>query len=189
LLRTVGRRQDRGSHSELRARCLGNAAEEADAGSPLRGILASGGEWPWAQGSDVATTAAAKYTSPGGAVAGYHVDTGLGIKVLDIALQYAFDTPGDRVVSGVCRPTLGQKILTGWRDRIPVLRRCGQSGSAKWKEGKYSPFRGAETSTPILAGPALAGYFKDHAQLLPRALSRFRGFKRPGAGSSAGVGE
>ena len=56
---------------------------------------------------------------------GGHLGAGLGVVELTIALHYVFDTPKDKLVWDVGHQTYPHKIITGRRNRIRTLRKCG----------------------------------------------------------------
>ncbi|HEX7644380.1 MAG TPA: 1-deoxy-D-xylulose-5-phosphate synthase [Burkholderiaceae bacterium] len=94
---------------------------------------------------------------------GGHLSSNLGTVELTIALHYVFNTPEDRIVWDVGHQTYPHKILTGRRDKMPVLRQYnGISGFPRRSESEYDTFGTAHSSTSISAalGMALAAKTK-----------------------------
>ncbi len=88
---------------------------------------------------------------------GGHLGASLGVVELTVALHYVFDTPKDRLIWDVGHQCYPHKILTGRRDRMPLLRQGGGlSGFTKRSESVYDPFGAAHSSTSISAGLGMA---------------------------------
>ena len=83
---------------------------------------------------------------------GGHLSAGLGTVELTIALHYVFNTPEDRLVWDVGHQTYPHKILTGRRERMPLLRqKDGLAGFPKRDESEYDAFGTGHSSTSISA--------------------------------------
>jgi 1-deoxy-D-xylulose-5-phosphate synthase len=90
-------------------------------------------------------------------VTGGHLGAGLGVVELNVAIQYVFVTPRDRLVWDVGHQAYPHKILTGRRDRIRTLRQGGGlSGFTRRSESEYDPFGAAHSSTSISAALGFA---------------------------------
>ncbi len=88
---------------------------------------------------------------------GGHFGAGLGVIELTVALQYAFNTPDDRLVWDVSHQAYPHKILTGRRDRIRSIRkRGGLYGFTLRAESTFDPFGAAHSSTSISAAIGMA---------------------------------
>ena len=88
---------------------------------------------------------------------GGHLSSNLGTVELTVALHYVFNTPDDRLVWDVGHQTYPHKILTGRRDRMPMLRQLGGlSGFPQRAESEYDTFGTAHSSTSISAALGMA---------------------------------
>jgi len=88
---------------------------------------------------------------------GGHLSSNLGTIELAIALHYAFDTPGDRLVWDVGHQTYAHKILTGRRAGMAKLRQWGGiAGFPRRAESEYDTFGTAHSSTSISAALGMA---------------------------------
>ena len=75
------------------------------------------------------------------AATGGHLSSNLGTVELTIALHYAFDTPGDKLIWDVGHQTYGHKILTGRRAGMANLRQKGGiAGFPRREESEYDTF-------------------------------------------------
>src|SRR5467141_590712 len=88
---------------------------------------------------------------------GGHLSSNLGTVELTIALHYVYETPEDRIVWDVGHQTYPDKILTGWRDAMSLLRMVdGISGFPRRIESRYDTFGTAHSSTSISAALGMA---------------------------------
>src|SRR5438128_8550773 len=88
---------------------------------------------------------------------GGHTGASLGAVELAVALHYAFETPGDRVVWDVGHQAYAHKILTGRRDSLPTIKQYGGiSGFLKRDESEYDTFGAGHASTSISAALGMA---------------------------------
>lgn len=88
---------------------------------------------------------------------GGHFASNLGTVELAIALQYAFDTPRDRIVWDIGHQAYPHKILTGRREQFPMIRHFeGISGFLKRDESEYDTFGAGHSSTAIAAALGMA---------------------------------
>src|SRR5438128_2895144 len=88
---------------------------------------------------------------------GGHTGASLGAVELAVALHYAFETPGDRVVWDVGHQAYAHKILTGRRDSLPTIKQYGGiSGFLKRDESEYDTFGAGHASTAISAALGMA---------------------------------
>src|SRR5215831_750473 len=91
------------------------------------------------------------------AATGGHLSSNLGTVELTIALHYAFDTPGDKLIWDVGHQTYGHKILTGRREGMHRLRQKGGiAGFPRREESAYDTFGTAHSSTSISAALGMA---------------------------------
>ncbi|MBI4446354.1 MAG: 1-deoxy-D-xylulose-5-phosphate synthase [Acidobacteria bacterium] len=94
---------------------------------------------------------------------GGHLGASLGTVELCVALHYAFNTPGDRIVFDVGHQAYAHKILTGRRDRFHMLRQYeGLAPFLSPEESPYDQFGAGHACTSISAalGMAVARDFK-----------------------------
>ena len=90
-------------------------------------------------------------------VTGGHLGAGLGVVELTVAIHHIFDTPSDKLIWDVGHQCYPHKVLTGRRDRMRTIRKCGGlSGFTKRAESEYDPFGAAHSSTSISAGMGFA---------------------------------
>lgn len=88
---------------------------------------------------------------------GGHTGASLGAVELAVALHYAFDTPGDRLVWDVGHQAYAHKILTGRRDQLPTIKQYGGiSGFLRREESVYDTFGAGHASTSISAALGMA---------------------------------
>lgn len=88
---------------------------------------------------------------------GGHLASNLGVAELTIAMMYAFDFPGDKVVFDVGHQCYVYKMLTGRLNRFDTLRRLGGlSGFPKCTESVYDSFDVGHASTSISAAVGMA---------------------------------
>jgi 1-deoxy-D-xylulose-5-phosphate synthase len=88
---------------------------------------------------------------------GGHTGASLGAVEIAVALHYAFDTPGDRLVWDVGHQAYAHKILTGRRDQFPTIKQYdGLSGFLKRDESEYDTFGAGHASTSLSAALGMA---------------------------------
>ncbi|MCC8088384.1 MAG: 1-deoxy-D-xylulose-5-phosphate synthase [Rikenellaceae bacterium] len=86
-----------------------------------------------------------------------HLGSSLGALELGIALQYVYDTPGDKIVWDVGHQAYAHKIITGRRDRFSTNRKLGGiSGFPSMWESEYDSFGVGHSSTSISAALGIA---------------------------------
>ena len=88
---------------------------------------------------------------------GGHIGAGLGVVELTVALNYAFDSPHDRIVWDVGHQGYPWKILTGRNDRLPTLRQAGGlSGFLRRSESPHDQFGAGHAGTGLSAALGMA---------------------------------
>src|ERR671919_1203122 len=88
---------------------------------------------------------------------GGHIGAGLGVVELTVALNYAFDSPHDRIVWDVGHQGYPWKILTGRNDRLPTLRQAGGlSGFLRRSESPHDQFGAGHAGTALSAALGMA---------------------------------
>ena len=95
---------------------------------------------------------------------GGHLASNLGVVELTLALHRVFDFPRDRLVWDVSHQTYPHKLVTGRRDRFPLLRTYGGiSGFCNKRESIFDTFDAGHAGTAcslglgVAAGDHLAG--------------------------------
>ncbi|HZS46378.1 MAG TPA: 1-deoxy-D-xylulose-5-phosphate synthase [Blastocatellia bacterium] len=88
---------------------------------------------------------------------GGHTGASLGGVELSVALQYAFNTPRDKVVWDVGHQAYGHKVVTGRRDQLHTIRQYeGISGFLKRSESEYDVFGAGHAGTSLSAALGIA---------------------------------
>ncbi len=88
---------------------------------------------------------------------GGHLSSNLGVVEMTLALHKAFDTPRDLIIWDVGHQTYTHKIVTGRRDRFPMLRRRdGLLGFPSRDESPYDAYNTGHASTALSAALGLA---------------------------------
>ncbi|XP_068661495.1 probable 1-deoxy-D-xylulose-5-phosphate synthase, chloroplastic [Aristolochia californica] len=88
---------------------------------------------------------------------GGHLGSSLGVVELTVALHYVFNAPQDKILWDVGHQSYPHKILTGRRDKMPMIRQTnGLSGFTKRSESEYDCFGTGHSSTTISAGLGMA---------------------------------
>src|SRR5438034_1844502 len=88
---------------------------------------------------------------------GGHTGASLGAVELAVALHYAFETPGDRLVWDVGHQAYAHKILTGRRELLPTVKQYGGiSGFLRRDESEYDTFGAGHASTSLSAALGMA---------------------------------
>jgi len=98
---------------------------------------------------------------------GGHLGANLGTVELSIALNYAFDTPHDKLIWDVGHQAYGHKILTGRRNLFHTNRKLGGlAGFPSREESEYDAFGVGHSSTSISAalGMAIASKLKNETR-------------------------
>lgn len=88
---------------------------------------------------------------------GGHFAAGLGSVELTVALHYIYNTPHDRLVWDVGHQAYPHKILTGRKNRLTTIRKCGGLAPfPKRDESEYDTFGVGHSSTSISAALGMA---------------------------------
>ncbi|MFQ5901395.1 MAG: 1-deoxy-D-xylulose-5-phosphate synthase [Thermodesulfobacteriota bacterium] len=81
---------------------------------------------------------------------GGHLSSSLGAVDIAIALHYAFETPGDKIIWDVGHQAYAHKILTGRKNRFHTIRQSGGiSGFPTPSESPYDAFVAGHSGTSI----------------------------------------
>lgn len=99
-------------------------------------------------------------TNPG------HFASSMGAVEINVALQYVFNTPYDRIVWDVGHQAYAHKILTGRRDKFATNRKLGGlSGFPNPQESPYDTFTAGHASNSISAalGMSIAARLDRHS--------------------------
>jgi 1-deoxy-D-xylulose-5-phosphate synthase len=81
---------------------------------------------------------------------GGHLGGGLGVVELTVALQYLYDTPGDKIIWDVGHQAYPHKILTGRKDELTSIRhKDGLAPFPSRAESPYDAFGVGHSSTAI----------------------------------------
>jgi 1-deoxy-D-xylulose-5-phosphate synthase len=92
---------------------------------------------------------------------GGHLASNLGAVELTLALNYVFDTPGDRIVWDVGHQSYTHKILSGRRAAMAGLRQPGGiAGFPRRAESEHDAFGVGHSSTSISAALGMAEAFR-----------------------------
>ncbi|OYW36795.1 MAG: 1-deoxy-D-xylulose-5-phosphate synthase [Hydrogenophilales bacterium 12-61-10] len=92
---------------------------------------------------------------------GGHLASNLGAVELTLALNYVFDTPGDRIVWDVGHQSYTHKILSGRRAAMAGLRQPGGiAGFPRRVESEHDAFGVGHSSTSISAALGMAEAFR-----------------------------
>ena len=105
---------------------------------------------------------------------GGHLGASLGTIELTVALHYVFETPKDKLVWDVGHQTYGHKILTGRREQMHSIRKCGGlAGFPNIAESPYDTFGVGHSSTSVSAalGMALASKDEKDETLKPKVVA------------------
>lgn len=88
---------------------------------------------------------------------GGHFASNLGAVELTVALHYVYQTPYDHLIWDVGHQSYPHKILTGRKQRMNTMRRCGGlAGFPKRSESEYDVFGVGHSSTSIGAALGMA---------------------------------
>jgi 1-deoxy-D-xylulose-5-phosphate synthase len=88
---------------------------------------------------------------------GGHLGGGLGVVELTVALQYLYDTPGDKIIWDVGHQAYPHKILTGRKDELTSIRhKDGLAPFPSRAESPYDAFGVGHSSTSISAALGMA---------------------------------
>lgn len=88
---------------------------------------------------------------------GGHFASNLGAVELTVALHYVYHTPEDKLVWDVGHQSYPHKILTGRKNQMHTMRRCGGlAGFPKRSESEYDAFGVGHSSTSIGAALGMA---------------------------------
>ncbi len=88
---------------------------------------------------------------------GGHFAASLGVAELTVALHYAFETPGDRLVWDTGHQAYIHKILTGRSEELPTIRqKDGLSPFLRRDESDYDAFGAGHAATSISAALGMA---------------------------------
>lgn len=94
-----------------------------------------------------------------------HFASSMGAVEINVALQYVFNTPYDRIVWDVGHQAYAHKVLTGRRDQFSTNRKLGGlSGFPNPEESPYDTFTAGHASNSISAalGMSIASQLEGH---------------------------
>ncbi len=88
---------------------------------------------------------------------GGHLAPNLGVVELTLALHYVFSTPQDKIIWDVGHQCYTHKIITGRKDRFPLVRQYkGLSGYPSREESEYDVYNTGHASTALSAALGIA---------------------------------
>jgi len=88
---------------------------------------------------------------------GGHLASNLGIVETTVALHRVFDAPRDKIIFDVGHQCYTHKILTGRREAMATLRRCGGiSGFPNREESEYDPFTTGHSGSSLSTALGIA---------------------------------
>lgn len=88
---------------------------------------------------------------------GGHLAPNLGVVELTLALHYVFDAPKDRIIWDVGHQCYTHKIITGRKDKFPLIRQFqGLSGYPCREESEYDVYNTGHASTSLSAALGMA---------------------------------